>query len=49
MDGLRAALAAAASGDTPALIDGANAAAVAALEVTKMPAALYASMKDKED
>lgn len=43
--GLRSALVAAASGDGPALIDGANAAAVAALEVTKMPAALYESQK----
>ena len=43
--GLRAALIGAAAGDGPATLDGANAAAVAALEVTKMPAALYQSQK----
>lgn len=46
MDGLCTAMTAAASGDSAALIDGANAAAVAALEVTKMPAALYESLKE---
>ena len=45
-DGLRAALIAAVAGDAPALIDGANAAAVAALEATKMPAAFYKQKGD---
>lgn len=41
--GLCAALAAAVQEDSPALIDSVNAAAVAALDITKMPAAFYES------
>ena len=45
-DGLRSAMIAAASGNAPALLDGANAAAVAALDVTKMLAVFYEKKGD---
>lgn len=44
-EGLRSALCAATAGETPALIDNANAAVVSALEITKMPAAFLNQKK----
>lgn len=46
LDGLRAAMDAAAADDGPALALAANDAVVAALAITKMPAALYQSKED---
>lgn len=45
VEGLRSALCAATAGETPALIDNANAAVVSALEITKMPAAFLNQKK----
>lgn len=45
--GLCAALAAASQGDSPALLDSVNAAAVAALDITKMPALFYQSKQEE--
>lgn len=45
VEGLRSALCAATAGQTPALIDNANAAVVSALEITKMPAAFLNQKK----
>lgn len=46
VDGLRAAIDAAIKGDASGLIDSANAAVIAALEVTNMPAQYYAKLSD---